>query len=65
MILDFVKCHESEASRRLPRRPHRRLPRRPHLLRVFLIQIERPRTNASAAEEHPFSVSGGVRPAGA
>ncbi len=57
MILDFVKCHESEASRRLPRRPH--------LLRVFLIQIERPRTNASAAEEHPFSVSGGVRPAGA
>jgi len=57
MILDFVKCHESEASRRLPRRPH--------ALRVFLIQIERPRTNASAAEEHPFSVSAGVRPAGA
>ncbi len=57
MILDFVKCHESEASRRLPRRPH--------VLRVFLIQLERPRTNASAAEEHPFSVSGGVRPAGA
>ncbi len=57
MILDFVKCHESEASRSLPRHPH--------ALRVFLIQFERPRAKASAAEEHPFSVSGGVRPAGA
>jgi len=54
MILDFVKCHESEASRGLPRRSH--------VLRVFLIQFERPRRKASAAEEHPFSVSGGVRP---
>ncbi|HYS72974.1 MAG TPA: hypothetical protein VEO96_03205 [Thermoplasmata archaeon] len=56
MILDFVKFHESESSRRLPRRPH--------ALRVFLIQLERPRAKASAAEEHPFSVSGGVRPTG-
>jgi len=54
MILDFVKCHESEASRGLPRRPH--------VLRVFLIQLERPRRKASAAEEHPFSVSGGIWP---
>ena len=57
MILDFVKCHESEASRRVPKRPH--------VLRLFLIQLERPRTKASAAEEHPFTVSGGVRTAGA
>ncbi|HYV08726.1 MAG TPA: hypothetical protein VEL81_04005 [Thermoplasmata archaeon] len=57
MILDFVKCRESEASRSLPRRPH--------ALRVFLIQLERPRTKPSAAEEHPFRVSGGVQPTGA
>ncbi len=57
MILDFVKCRESEASRSLPKRPH--------VLRVFLIQLERPRARASAAEDHPFSVSAGVRPAGA
>ncbi len=57
MILDFVKCRESEASRSLPRLPH--------VHRVFLIQLERPRAKASAAEEHPFSVSGGVRSAGA
>ncbi len=56
MILDFVKFHESESSRRLPRRPH--------ALRVFLIQLERPRAKASAAEEHPVSVWGGVRPTG-
>ncbi len=57
MILDFVKCHESEASRSLPRHAH--------VLRVYLVQLERPRAKASPAEEHPFSVSGGVRPAGA
>ncbi|HEX9340548.1 MAG TPA: hypothetical protein VF992_05180 [Thermoplasmata archaeon] len=54
MILDFVKCRESEASRSLPRRPH--------VLRVFLIQLERGRARTSEAEEHPFTVSGGIRP---
>ena len=57
MILDVVKCHESEASRSLPRSPH--------VLRVFQIQLERLRTKAPAAEDHPFTVSGGVRPTGA
>ena len=53
MILDLVRCRESGASRKLPKIPS--------LLRVFIIQLDRPTASQEAPKGHRFDVSGGVR----